>query len=87
MKKEKSPFRGFTLSQINSIEADTYVIQVGVDLFCYKGQFFFTKRSAALLYNKILVNLVDLINNGDTEQKNDATKCLGNLRILPLRIN
>lgn len=87
MSQKKSPFKGFTINEVFAAESTSYVIQVGVDLFCHKGRFCFDKRNAALFYNRILSNLVDLITNGDEDQKKEALRCLGSLRISPLRIN
>jgi hypothetical protein len=84
---EKNPFVGYTLDEIREAEATAYVIQVGSDMFRYKGNYTFSYKSAVYFRNKILDNLMDLINNGDQDQKDNAFRVLKSLQILPLRIH
>lgn len=86
-KKQKSPFGKYSIEQIMRVEANTYVIQVGSDIFDDGGNFFFSKKAAAVLHNRILDNLLDVIDAGDDEERADAIKCMLSLQIMPLRIN
>jgi hypothetical protein len=82
-----NPFVGYSVKEIEEIEASTYVIQVGSDLFHDNGRYTFSHRSAVYFHNKILNNLVNLIESGTAEQRDIALKCLAWLKILPLRMN
>lgn len=84
---KKSPYNNYSVAEIMLAESCSYVIQVGKDLFSYEGRMIFNKKTSIVHYNKILNNLMDIIDGGDDEERNDAIKCLGSLHILPLRIN
>lgn len=87
MSKEKSPYIGYTLEEIQEAEATAYVIQVGSDMFHYKGNYTFSHKSAIYFRNKIVANLVDLIENGDEDQKKNAHRCMLALHVRPLRVH
>lgn len=85
--KSKSPYKAYTIDEIEIAEASSYVIQVGADFFCHKGMFCFSEKSAVTLYNKILANLADLLANGDAKQRKEARNCLSSLKVMQLRIH
>lgn len=87
MIKEKSPFKSFTVEEVFNAEATNYTIQVGSDFYCHDGGMVFSKKTAALFYNKILGQVINMMNNGNTKQKQSAHRILRNLKVLPLRIN
>ena len=85
-KRKNSPFVCFTIDEVKSIEANCYVIQVGVDLYDHGGQFIFDKRSANRHLKKILNGLVDVIQGKNKKQSEQAMWCLSTLAIMPVRI-
>jgi hypothetical protein len=87
MGKKKKPFKIYNAEEIKKLEVDSYVIQVGVDLYAEDGRFVFTKKAAIVYYNKILNHLLDIIEGGDEEEVMNAHRCLRNLHVMPLRIN
>lgn len=86
-KKNKKPFGDYTFEQILSAEEESYVIQVGCDLFDLDGKLVFDKPAAAMYYNQILKELVSAIEGGSRYEKKEALRALCTLRIHPLRIN
>lgn len=86
-KTDKSPFLGFTTEEVLASEACSFVIQVGSDFFVHDGMMVFSQKSAVTYYNKILVQVIDVMNNGNKKQKEHAQRVLWGLKILPLRIN
>lgn len=87
MKTNKGPFGEYSVEDIFKAEASSYVIQVGVDLFDNNGQMIFSKKAAIMYYNKILNELMNVIDGGDDTERADAMRCLRTLHIMPLRIN
>lgn len=87
MKNNKGPFGEYSVEDVFRAEACSYVIQVGVDLFDNDGQMIFSKKAAIMYYNKILNELMNVIDGGDDAERADAIRCLGTFRIMPLRIN
>lgn len=85
-KKPKSPFRHHSVEQVAYAEATSYVIQVGIDFFENKGHLVFSEKTAYSNYSKLLSALVQTIHEGDEEDRKVALKCLGTLKVLPLRI-
>lgn len=86
-KAAKSPFVGFSVEEVLSAEACSYVILVGTDFYVRKGQMVFTKRTAVKYYNEVLTEVVNQMYNGSAKQKANANRVLLSLCILPLRIN
>jgi len=87
MAKTKSPFRGFTVAEINRAERDSFVVQVGNDLYAKDGDFIFTLSQAEKHYETLLMNILLTIDEGNHRQKDAAMKCLARLHILPLRLH
>jgi len=84
---EKSPWGKHSVEDIKRTEHDAYVIQMGMEIFDSDGKIVFNSRAVAVYYNKILNNLLDIIDGGDEDERNDAIRCLGTLHVHPLRIN
>lgn len=86
MAKEKSPFRGFTVTEVNRAERDSYTIQIGNDMYSKDGNFVFTATQAGKYYETLLQNIIYTLDSGNPKQKAAAMKCLEKLRIHPLRL-
>lgn len=86
MKKQKSPFKGFTVAEVNKAERDSYVVQIGNDFYSKDGGYIFTAAQAGKYYETLLDNIVYTLDNGNERQKSAAMKCLEKLRIHPLRL-
>lgn len=83
----KSPYINYTEEQIVATEAGHYVIQVGGDFFSYNGKMAFSKDRAEQFFETVIAGLIDLRVNGTETEYADATACLLNTRIMPLRIH
>lgn len=83
----KSPYINYTEEEIMATESGHYVIQVGSDFFSYNGKMAFSKERAEHFYDTVIAGLVDMRINGTEAEFADATACLLNLRIMPLRIH
>ena len=83
----KSEWGKYTFAQILKSEQDSFVIQVGKDLFDDEGRLVFSKTAADIYHKKILENLLDILDGGDSDEKQDAMEALATLRVMPLRIN
>lgn len=86
-KKQKNPFGRYTFKQIQSAEAESYMIQVGKALFDVDGRELFDKKACVIYYNQILEELTNVIEGGDEDEKADAITMLGGLRVHSLRIH
>lgn len=86
MVKPKSPYKNFTIAEVNKAERDSYVIQIGNDMYCKDGDYIFTATQAGKYYGILLDNILYTIDSGNTKQKSAAMKCLEKLRIHPLRL-
>lgn len=88
MSKIKSPFKGFTIAEVNKAERNSFVVQVGNDMYQNQdGEFIFTENQAEKYYDTLLVNILHTIDNGSEKQKIAAMKCLARLHILPLKLH
>lgn len=85
--KPKRAYLNYTDEEIVATETGHYVIQVGGDFYEHHGKMAFSKERAEQLYEHVIAGLMDLRMHGTDEEFNDATGCLLNLRILPLRIH
>lgn len=88
MAREKSPFRSLTVGEVNKAERNSYVVQIGNDLYRdNEGDLIFTASQAEKYYEILLNNILHTIDNGTAKQKAAAMKCLARLHILPLRLH
>lgn len=87
-KEDRSPFHPFSEEEVQAAENGTYYIQLDNDIFSSEnGKMAFNKERAEFLYQQIWDGLIELKKNGDMSQKDDAVRCLTNLRMYPLRIH
>lgn len=86
-RKKKNPFVTYTTDEILATEENTYIIQVGPDLFSTDTKLSFTKKQADHYFETILLALEDQIKNGTKRDKKEAKIILKNMRILPLRFH
>jgi hypothetical protein len=84
---KKSPYKNYSVEDIAMTEFGTYVIQVGDDLFSYKGKMGFSLKRAEMFYDNIISGLHEMKDHGSAIEKDDAIKCLLLLKIFPLRIH
>lgn len=87
MRKQKSPFLGYTMDEIRFAEANLYVIQVGEDLHSHDGEVSFPKNEANYHYDMIFKSLGHMAKNGSFEEREDAHKMLRHFRIMPVRFH
>lgn len=87
MPKAVSPFRNYSIEEIMAFEAESYMIQVGMDVFDMKGSCTFTKKSASRYYNKIRVQILKDYYSGTAKEKKNAKRLLENFKILPFRFH
>ena len=87
MAKERSPFKGYSIAEINKAERNSFVIQIGNDLYSKDGEMVFSLSQAEKYYDTLLVNILHTIDNGTAKQKVAAMKCLARLHILPLKLH
>lgn len=87
MSKKRSPFKGFTVEQIEKVEACSFVIVLGNNFYDKDGNFVFSKQQAEKNYNKILSKMVEAIHYGNEKEKSNALKCMAKFKILPLRVH
>lgn len=87
-KPKKSAYINYTEEQIMATESGNYVIQVGSDFYkSESGKMGFSKERAEQLYETVIIGLMEMRQHGTQEEYEDATMCLLNLRIMPLRIH
>lgn len=87
-KPTKSPYLNYSEAEIAATEYGIYVIQVGGDFFTSEsGKMGFSRERAEQYYDNIANGLSELVSKGNDEEVSDATICLCNLRIMPLRIH
>ena len=88
MAREKSTFRGFTVAEINKAERNSFVVQIGNDMYANPdGDLVFTLNQAEKYYETLLTNILYTMDSGNAKQKLAAEKCLLRLHILPLRLH
>ena len=87
MSKTKGPFVGLTLSEVNQVERDSYVLQIGNDLYARDGEMVFTASQVEKHYETLLSNILHTLDSGTERQRVAAMKCLERLHILPLKLH
>lgn len=87
MAKQKSPFKGFTVAEINRAERGSFYLQIGNDAYSKDREFVFTIAQAEKYYEILLSNILHTIDNGNDKEKVAAMKCLVRLHIHPLKIH
>lgn len=85
--KQKSPFKNFTIGEVNQAERNSYFVQIGNDAYAKDGNFIFTLSQAEKHYETLLSNILYTIDNGTAKQKDAAMKCLARLHILPFKLH
>lgn len=83
----KSPFVKYTPEQIVEAESNSYMILLGSDLFSYNGKYTFTKDKAEHYMEQIEGGLLEMLETGNEEEKEEAIMCLFLLKILPFRLH
>lgn len=87
MAKKKEPFVNYTVEEVLAAEACSFVVIAGSDVFDSKGRWVFDKNGAIRQHNKILREVMRIINTGTKAQQKNAKRVLDTLRIEPLRIH
>lgn len=87
MARERSPFKGYSIAEVNKAERNSFVVQVGNDLYNKEGEFIFSLSQAEKHYDTLLINILYTIDNGTAKQKTAALKCLARLHIIPLKLH
>lgn len=86
VRKQKSPYKNFSIEQIEKVEKDRYIIQVGQELF-YEGKYCaFSGAKAEELYETIWASLEIMRKTGSDIEKEEAYSSACNFRVIPLRI-
>jgi hypothetical protein len=85
--KEQSPFVNFSIEQVLKAEQNSFIIQLGDDMFSYDGKYVFTQKSAESFKNEIEIKLSNAIKNGTLKDQKLARYKLFNLRIYPMRLH
>jgi|GEM_PF-7108678 len=86
-KKLSGPYVNYSNKQIQSMEQDCFVIQVGTDCFEVDGKIRFSRTAAEMYLVKITNELQDSIEGGDDSERVDAHQLLLSLRIIPFRFH
>lgn len=87
-KPTKSAYKNYSEAEIAATEFGIYVIQIGGDFFTSEsGKMGFSKERAEMYFDTVVNGLNTLILNGTDQEIADATVCLCNIRIMPLRIH
>jgi hypothetical protein len=87
MGQPKNPFIGYTVAEVFYAENTTYAIQVGTDFYVHNGKITFNRKAAVAHYNKILNNLIHIVNSGTAKQRKTAMFCLSTLQVVPFRLS
>jgi hypothetical protein len=85
-KDSSNPFVNATLEEIEQIENDYYILQIGADVFEMDGKMAFKKERAEDFYHTAIAGLKEMLEHGDKLEKEDAYRCLLLTRVIPLRI-
>lgn len=85
-KQSDSPYVGRTLQDVENLEKDAFVIQVGADVFMDQGFWAFDAENTEFYYGQILNGLNEMKEKGTENEKEDAIKCLLLLKSFPLRL-
>jgi hypothetical protein len=85
--KEKNPFVKYTPEQVMEAEATNFVILLGHDLFSYDGKYTFVKEDAEEYQEQIIGGLLEILENGNAKEIEEAEVCLFHLKILPFRLH
>lgn len=87
MSDEKSPYGKFSVADVVAAENDTYILQMGDDLFTENGYYAFRKEKAENLYDIIRESYEGIKKEGNEDDQKDAIWRLQTLRLHPLRIH
>lgn len=88
IKKEKSPYKDYSIEEIMATETGSYYIQIGDNMFeSDSGKLAFNKERADHFFFAVWEGLNDLIKHGNSKEKEEALQCLLNFRIVPLRLH
>lgn len=85
--KKDNPYKNYTIEEVMAVEANYFTISLGDDFFMYNNKMAFNKERVESFYDQVVDGLRDIIENGNSEEIEDATFCLHNIKILPLRIH
>jgi hypothetical protein len=85
--KLKNPYLNFTLDELARAESCCYAIQLGNDFYSHNDQCVFKKSQIIRHYNKILDELVYLLNNGSEKEKKKARFYIERFHVHPLRVH
>lgn len=88
MSSEKSPYKHFTIEQVEAAERGHFYIQIGQDIFTTEtGHMAFNKDKTDKFFLQLWDALDHMKKTGNKKEVEDAHICLNNLKIFPLRIH
>lgn len=85
-KKSNGPFVNGTQENIALMETNTFVIQVGSDVYMYNNLIVFQKDHAEKLYFDVLNGLQLMAKEGSPKERRAALKSLYSVRIIPFKV-
>lgn len=86
-KNVQNPYRGYSLEEVFEAEASSSIVEVGGDLYCEEGSFSLSNNHAKQMYEKLLVSLLKMINDGTDKERKEGLRLLPTLFLKPLRIH
>jgi hypothetical protein len=86
MNKNRSPYIGYTLEDVKSME-NYFVLCFGGDFVLENDYYLFTKEEVSKIYKKMLKDLKGIAADGSEKDKKYALDLIGGLKILPMRLH
>jgi hypothetical protein len=86
-KVDSNPFGIYSFEDVLAAESGNYIIQIGAEIFSWKGKAAFTREKAEMFYDDILGGLNEMKKSKNEIEREDALKCLLFLKIYPFRIH
>jgi hypothetical protein len=86
MTKKNSPYKGYTVEEVSTMEKSCFCVVLGGDFVQEDGIYLFTKKEADRLYKIYLKNLLSLIKTGEEKDRTYALDLLPGLIIRPLKV-
>lgn len=86
MAREKNPYVNHSIEDVEAAELNSYIIQIGTELFNEGPYEAFPKHKADQFHDAILRGFRDIFRHGTEQEKKDVMNVISNFRIVPLRI-
>ncbi len=87
MAKNKSPYPGYSLEEVEEMEKHYFCLVMGGDFILEDNHYTFTRSEIVKLYNLVLKDLVGIVKKGNDKDRKYALDLIAGLTVQQMRLH